>query len=299
MAFSDMVAAAAEAERRQRRKARDALVEAAESTESPCPNSAEMARPDDSRSATISTDTKTRAPMSQAKAESQAINNNTEVQRQGQSTLTRGQVENSLRESKDYIATKEEENSRRQSKPVKTSRQQRDARQRANVPEVAVQYSKASLKSKIAIDAGQEREATREAQLVEVLLEDTFIAGTMQGHTRCQAIEPKAMALAAMPQEQAKPPRGIHQDSGAQQEDQATKTTKEATNASRRLDIPSLSRQDYAARITTEYITPDTKQSTAQVHTQNNNHRPSPLTALSLNGLIPKKRKKPSKFKGI
>ena len=87
MAFSDMVAAAAEAERQRRQKARDALAKAAVKTESPWSELAETATQDKSQPATIVAKATTLVSTSRAKVElSQAINSIKEAQRKGQST---------------------------------------------------------------------------------------------------------------------------------------------------------------------------------------------------------------------
>jgi hypothetical protein len=284
MTFSDMVAAAAEAERRRRQKARDALVEAADRTESPWTELAERITQDSSRSATMIHEAWALAPMTRAKAElSQVINNATEAQQQDQSTQTTGQVDSIPRKAKDNITAKKKGNVRRLLKSVKPSMPDGDGGPKTDVPKVPAQNGNILPKSQMDIDARQEGEAPPEDKLAK---------GNGQDDAGRQTVELKAVVLTV-------PSRPINQDSGAQQGDPSIKTSKQVRYALQKPDMSTAGKKDSLPGNAAEPIIEDAEQGIAVPQAQGNTQRPAPLTASSLNRLIPKKRKRSSKSNRI
>ena len=159
-------------------------------------------------------------------------------------------------------------------------------------------------KSKVATDARHEGEAPRDAKLVKTPQEaestkapqeDRLATGARQDETRYQSIKPKAVAPTAQSREQVGSSRVINQDIKIEQEDQSTEITEQVSNAPQKPDMSSPARHDSAPRSATKSIVPDTELGLAQ----NNNQRLAPLTTFSLNGLIPRKRKRPSRSRGV
>jgi hypothetical protein len=261
MAFSDMVAAAAEAERQRRQRAREALNQAAENTESPRTKLAEVTTQDDPRPATILPEAVPLVPVSRAETE--------------------------------CTATKNIGHSRQLHKRDKASGKARESGLQVPGPKVAARKGNDLPKSTIVTDTGPKKDARLETGLVNALQQDKSTKGTIQDATR---IETKAAPLTAPPQKQAWSSQAINQDSKAQQEDLLCRTSTQIGNALQESDESTTTKKKGAPHSAANK--PNTEQGHTKPQPENNSPRPTALTAMSLNGLIPKKRKRLSKSNG-
>jgi hypothetical protein len=292
-----MVAAAAEAERQRRRRAREALSQAAENTESPRTKLAEETTQDDHRPATILPEAVPLVPVSRAETELSRATNTCRKDRQPNLlTRTARQDDNTLKEPDECITTKNIGHSRQLYKGDGASGKVRESGLQVPSPKVAARKGNALPKSTIVTDTGLKKDARQETGLVKAPQQDKSTKGTTQDATRPKTIETKAAPLTALSRKLAWSSQAINQDSKAQREDLLCRTSTQIGDDLQESDESTPTKKKGAPQSAANK--PNTEQGQTKPQPENNSPRPTALTALSLNGLIPKKRKRPSKSNG-
>jgi hypothetical protein len=106
----------------------------------------------------------------------------------------------------------------------------------------------------------------------------------------------EAVTLDAVSRSTVELSRAISYNTSAQQESQAAKTIERVDNALQEDEISSAARQDGDTQRTTEPVVRDGAEDGVEPQAQGSSQKPTTLTAQSLHGLKPRKRKRPSKF---